>query len=68
MFDDGAMVNAINAKVYSQVKPRLSPLQLSKRLLCIADGRLVPSMGTWSGIVSVAEHYGEFKVFDSGDA
>jgi hypothetical protein len=70
VFDDGAMVNAIDAKVYSQVKPRLSPLQLSKRLLRMADGRLVPSMGTWSGMVSVVdvEHYGEFEVFDSGNA
>jgi len=70
VFDDGAMVNTIDAKVYSQVKPRLSPLQLSKRLLRMADGRLVPLMGTWSGMVSVVdvEHYGEFEVFDSGDA
>jgi len=30
VFDDGAMVNAIDTKVYSQVKWRLSPLQLSK--------------------------------------
>ncbi|CAA7271056.1 unnamed protein product [Cyclocybe aegerita] len=70
MFDDGAMVNAIDAGVFEQVKNRLSVLEVSGKLLRMADGRIVPSVGVWQGMVSVgkAQHTGTFEVFDSGKA
>jgi len=70
VFDDGAMVNAINADVFAQVKSRLSPLYPSTRLLRMADGRIIGSKGVWSGTISVggARGYGDFEVFKSGNA
>jgi len=38
VFDDGAMVNAIDAGVYDQVKARLTALKPSSKLLRMADG------------------------------
>lgn len=70
VFDDGAMVNAIDADVFAQVRNRLSALQPSSRLLRMADGRIVGSEGVWSGMVSVdsAQMFGDFEVFKSGNA
>lgn len=70
VFDDGAMVNAIDTDVFNQVKGRLTPLQPSMLGLRMADGRIVPSEGVWSGFISVngARGYGDFEVFQSGNA
>ncbi|KIM44034.1 hypothetical protein M413DRAFT_56786, partial [Hebeloma cylindrosporum] len=70
VFDDGAMVNAIDLDVFSRVKGRLSPLQPSELGLRMADGRVVPSEGVWSGFISVngAWGHGDFEVFRSGNA
>lgn len=53
VFDDGAMVNAIDSDIFSQVKGRLSPLQPSRLGLRMADGRVIPSEEVWSGFISV---------------
>ncbi|KAJ7209931.1 hypothetical protein C8J57DRAFT_1540122 [Mycena rebaudengoi] len=70
VIDDGAMVAAIDSKVYTQIKHRLSELGKSARILRMADGRLVPSIGTWTGPVTLGgkTHCGCFEVFDSGGA
>jgi hypothetical protein len=70
VFDDGAMVNAIDEKAFSKSKHRLSPLRESKRWLRMADGRVVPSRGIWIGMVSVERECreGRFEVFNSGGA
>ncbi|KAJ7143061.1 hypothetical protein C8R44DRAFT_924855, partial [Mycena epipterygia] len=70
VFDDGAMVSAIDRRVYNQIRHRLSPLGPSSRILRMADGRLLPSIGTWTGDVNVdgLTRVGTFEVFDSGGA
>jgi hypothetical protein len=66
-FDDGAMVNAINLKSFQNIKHRLENLRRSNRTLCMADGRLAPSTGTWTGEVTLGNtsHTGTFEVFNS---
>ncbi|KAF8198661.1 hypothetical protein K438DRAFT_1583890, partial [Mycena galopus ATCC 62051] len=68
--DDGAMVSAIDSKVYERVKHRLAGLGRSARVLRMADGRLTPSIGTWTGDVTLGgkTHRGRFEIFDSRGA
>ncbi|KAF8193987.1 hypothetical protein K438DRAFT_1588889, partial [Mycena galopus ATCC 62051] len=68
--DDGAMVSAIDSKVYEKVKHRLAALGKSARILRMADGRLTPSIGTWTGSVTLGgkTHRGRFEIFDSRGA
>ena len=47
VFDDGALANAIDEKMYLTSRNRLSALEPSSRILRMADGRLVPSLGLW---------------------
>jgi hypothetical protein len=70
VFDDGAMINAIDLHVMHLVYTRLSPLRPSKVLMRMADGRIIPSQGVWEGTVRVegVAHRGRFEVFDSGGA
>jgi transposase InsO family protein len=70
VFDDGAMLNAIDAGVFEMVKGRLDELMASLKILRMADGRLVPSLGVWTGEVEVKglRRGGSFEVFDSGGA
>ncbi|KAJ7911014.1 hypothetical protein B0H13DRAFT_2660759 [Mycena leptocephala] len=70
VIDDGALVPALDRQVYEQVRHRLAPLCQSNRILRMADGRLIPSIGTWTGIVDVdgLTREGTFEVFDSGGA
>jgi len=70
VFDDGAMLNAIDAGVFETVKGRLTGLTKSLKILRMADGRLVPSLGVWTGEVEVKglRRGGSFEVFDSGGA
>jgi hypothetical protein len=69
-FDDGALVNAIDTNFFKEVEHRLTPLQTSGRILRMADGRLRPSKGAWTGKVTVADvpKTGTFEVFDSNGA
>ncbi|KAF8833588.1 hypothetical protein BDN67DRAFT_862863, partial [Paxillus ammoniavirescens] len=52
MVDNGAMINAINAATHQRIARRLSPLSTSDRILRMADGSLVPSLGIWSGTLT----------------
>lgn len=47
-FDDGAMVNGLDETMYLKMKEQLSKLEPSRRVLRVADGRLVPSLGIWN--------------------
>jgi hypothetical protein len=69
-FDDSALVNAIDTNFFKEVKHRLTPLQTSGHILCMADGRLWPSKGAWTRKVTVADmpKTGTFEVFDSNGA
>ena len=69
-FDDGAMVNAIDLQTFQTVKHRLKALRKSNRIMRMADGRLVPSAGAWTGSITVEEisRTGTFEVFDSNGA
>ncbi|KAF8868433.1 hypothetical protein BD779DRAFT_1793882 [Infundibulicybe gibba] len=70
VFDDGAMVNAIDKKLHTKIKERLTMAKPSSKVLHMADGRLVPSAGIWEGGVTVAgiKNQGRFEIFDSGGA
>ena len=70
VFDDGALVNAIDEGMYLTSKNRLSALQPSSRILKMADGRLVPSLGVWKGWVTVkgVSQLGAFQVLNSNGA
>jgi len=70
VFDDGAMINAIDSRVFSIVKHRLSRPKESDRILRMADGSLIPSAGTWTGIIEVGgvSLDGTFEIFPSGNS
>ncbi|KAF8814736.1 hypothetical protein BYT27DRAFT_7010969, partial [Phlegmacium glaucopus] len=70
VFDDGALVNAIDETMYQASKGRLSTPKPSGRVLRMADGRLVPSIGVWIGQVTVggANRKGTFEIFNSNGA
>ena len=70
VFDDGALVNAIDETVYLTLKGRLTALTPSKKILRMADGRRVPSIGLWKGRVTVegVHREGTFEVFNSNGA
>ena len=53
VFDDGALVNAIDETLYHTLKGRLAALVPSGRILRMADGRKVASAGEWRGRVTV---------------
>jgi hypothetical protein len=70
VFDDGALANAIDEKMYLTSRNRLSALEPSSRILKMADGRLVPSQGMWKGRVTVkgVSHHAAFEVLNSNGA
>ncbi|KAF8808215.1 hypothetical protein BYT27DRAFT_7004532, partial [Phlegmacium glaucopus] len=70
VFDDGALVNAIDEVMYRESRNRLLALECSTKILQIADGRLVASKGVWKGWVTVRGvwHKGVFEVFSSNNA
>ena len=70
VFDDGALVNAIDEILYRALKGRLAALTPSERILRMADGRLVPSVGVWKGTVTVKgiNREGSFEIFNSNSA
>ena len=56
--------------MYLTSKNQLSTLEPSARILKMADGRLVPSLGTLKGQVTVkgVNHHSTFEVFNSNGA
>lgn len=68
VFDDGAMINAIDSGIFEKIKRRLRKLMPSDRLLRMADGTIVPSRGKWSGTVEICgiQRRGMFEIFPSG--
>ena len=70
VFDDGALVNAIDETLYHTLKGRLAALVPSGRILRMADGRKVASAGEWRGRVTVKgiSREGTFEVFKSNKA
>ena len=70
VFDDGALVNAIDETLYLSLKSRLTALIPSERILRVADGRRVPSAGVWKGMVTVKgiRREGSFEIFNSNGA
>ena len=70
VFDDGALVNAIDETLYLTLKNRLTALTPSGRILRVADGRRVPSVGVWKGTVTVKGviREGTFEIFNSNGA
>ncbi|KAF9543847.1 hypothetical protein CPC08DRAFT_649769, partial [Agrocybe pediades] len=75
VFDDGAMINAIDATAFEVLRSCLHPLVLLGRRMRMADGRLVPSLGVWEGDVWLGrgkeegvKGWARFEVFHSGGA
>jgi hypothetical protein len=70
VFDDGALVNAIDEALYLSLKGRLTALTPSGKVLRMADGRHVPSVGVWKGRVTVKGIgcEGAFEIFNSNGA
>ena len=52
-FDDGAMVNVIDTKIFGLIKDLISPWRKSLKVLRMANGTLIPSEGTWTRTVVV---------------
>ena len=69
-FDDGAMVNVIDMTAFEEVKSQLSELRPSKKVMRMANGTLIPSNGSWSGVVVIGDvrTTGTFEIFASGGA
>jgi hypothetical protein len=69
-FDDGAMVNVIDRVVFDKVKHQLSAPQPSQKVMRMANGVLIPSNGSWSGMVMVdnVQTNGTFEIFASRGA
>ena len=70
IFVDGGMVNAIDSKTFHSIKKQLSPGRHSLKVLKMANGALVHSEGTWTGIVMVGsvQMQGTFEIFPSNGA
>ena len=70
VFDDGALVNTIDETLYQMLKGRLAALTPSEKILRMADGRRVPSVGVWKGTVTVSgiSREGTFEIFNSNNA
>ena len=68
VFDNRAMINAMDSRVFKKIEWRLSKVTPSDRLLRMADRTIVPSAGRWSGIIKVCRIWrnGTFEIFLSG--
>ena len=68
-FDDGAMVNVIDTKIFGSIKDLISPWRKSPKVLRMVNGTLIPS-GTWTGTVIVGgvKAEGSFEIFPSHGA
>jgi hypothetical protein len=69
-FDDCAMVNVIDKVAFEEVRNQLSEPQPSRKVMRMANGALIPSNGSWSGVVAVdsVRTNGTFEIFASGGA
>ncbi|KAJ7319257.1 hypothetical protein DFH08DRAFT_819204 [Mycena albidolilacea] len=69
-FDDCAMVNCIDTKVFEGARATLSSPDVSPRVLRMANGVLVPSGGCWRGKISVGgvSATGKWEIFSGGGA
>jgi hypothetical protein len=67
-FDDGATVNVIDMAAFEEVKNRLSELQPLKKVMRMVNGVLIPSNGSWSGVVVIGnvQTTRTFEIFASG--
>ncbi|KAG2058729.1 hypothetical protein BDR06DRAFT_875471, partial [Suillus hirtellus] len=68
LFDEGAMVNAMCAMAFEQVKSSLRGWGTLLKRLCMVNGTVIPSKVSWKGEVTIGgiRTEGEFKVFKSG--
>ena len=68
LFDEGAMVSAMCATLFQQVKHRLGDWGPSTRRLRMANGTVLPSEAVWKGEITIGgvTMRGEFEVFQSG--
>ncbi|KAJ7472504.1 hypothetical protein FB451DRAFT_959081, partial [Mycena latifolia] len=68
--DDGAMAGALDADAYEAARQILGELAWSPRVLRMANGELVPSMGSWTGEVNLSgvARRGTLEIFPSGGA
>ncbi|KAJ3906072.1 hypothetical protein F5879DRAFT_787730, partial [Lentinula edodes] len=68
MVDDGAMVAAMDTRVYENLRSELGGWRPTKRKFRMANGTVVPGETSWVGRIDVqgVEVDGEFEVFDSG--
>ncbi|KIM60569.1 hypothetical protein SCLCIDRAFT_85716, partial [Scleroderma citrinum Foug A] len=68
LFDEGTMSGAMCSSVFNKIKRKLQGWHQSTQTLRMANGAIVPSEATWSGMIHVegVEASGTFKVFDSG--
>jgi hypothetical protein len=66
--DGGAMVNAMCTALYMAVRYCIGELQQSGKILRMANGVLVPSIGHWEGHIRFGgtRVHGSFEVFPSG--
>ncbi|KIK10763.1 hypothetical protein PISMIDRAFT_123971, partial [Pisolithus microcarpus 441] len=67
LFDDGTMTGAMVLSTFNKIKHTLKGWQLSTQALHMANGAIVPSEATWTGMVNIegVEVMGTFEVFDS---
>ena len=70
IFDDGAMVNVIDAGIFASWKDHLSACRTSRRVLQIVNGTLVAFERSWTGTVIVegVHAIGTFEIFPSNGA
>jgi hypothetical protein len=68
VFDNGAMICAMSIDIFKQVKHQLEGWLPSTRILCMANGALIPSQATWTGTFEIegVKAHGTFEVFNSG--
>ncbi|KAG2743044.1 hypothetical protein P692DRAFT_20689017, partial [Suillus brevipes Sb2] len=68
LFDEGAMISAMCATTFDQVKHRLGNWGPSTKRLRMANGTIVPSRAVWRGEIVIAgvKTSGEFEVLKSG--
>ncbi|KAJ3924370.1 MAG: hypothetical protein NXY57DRAFT_970056 [Lentinula lateritia] len=66
--DDGAMVAAMDTKVYENLRTKIGGWRTTHRKFRMANGTVVPGEANWAGRIGVngVGVDGEFEVFDSG--
>ncbi|TFK64742.1 hypothetical protein BDN72DRAFT_740074, partial [Pluteus cervinus] len=69
MFDDGAMVNAINHRFYQQHQTLFGCLKPSNKRLRMADGTITKPTGRWEGQINIRgiTAVDSFEIFQSKD-